>query len=244
MIDLQVDELSLYFGDDYIINDNIKIHQPTIDEVVKMGEAAYFSMIHSITAIPSDVKSMLWDNLGLDWCTISDFQLFQMLSQTLTPDRTGIILGDLDLSKLRPYPHPQNEDEVILVDKEAGIVIDELIYLRIVTYLRKLHNITPKPEKTKSKRAREAMIDEDRRRIEYNKDKSFKSYLTPLISAVKVKQGYTKDYIRSMGLYEFFDDLARIQVLENSNHLLRAMYAGTLDVKKIDKKELNWLREL
>ena len=54
MTKLDVDELKLYFGDDYIINDNIVITQPTIDGVVTYGEAQYFSMVHTLTAIPSD----------------------------------------------------------------------------------------------------------------------------------------------------------------------------------------------
>lgn len=239
----EIDELQMYFGDDYIINDKIKIHQPTIDEVVKYGEAKYFSTIHTLTAIPSDTKSMLWD-AGIDWCKISDFEFFIMMTQALTLDKTKIIFGNLDFSKLRLYNHPQNDDEVILADKEAGIIIDNLIYMRIVNYLRKLHNITPKPEKAKGKIARQAMIDEDRRRIEFNKDKPFKSYLLPLISAVKVKQGYTKAYVRNMGVYEFFDEVARLQVLDSSNHLLNAIYGGTIDMKKINKEELNWMREL
>ena len=53
-ISLDIDELQLYFGDDYIINDNIVITQPTIDGVVAYGEAQYFSMVHTLTAIPSD----------------------------------------------------------------------------------------------------------------------------------------------------------------------------------------------
>ena len=242
MIDLDVDALFLYFGDDYIINDQIKLAQPTIGQIVDYGEGQYFSMIHTLTAIPSDVKSLLWDQMQLDWTTVEDFDLFVMFSQTMTPDRTGIIFGDLDFSKLRPYRHPQN-DEIILADKETGIIIDKLIYMRMMTFLRKLHNITPKPEKAKGKRAKQAMIDEDRRNREYNKDKPFKSYLLPLISSVKVKQGYTRDYVRNMGLFEFFDDLARLSIIHNSDHLMSAVYAGTIDMKKIKKEELNWLRE-
>ena len=244
MIDLDVDSLFLYFGDDYVINDKIKLAQPTIGQIVDYGEGEYFSMIHTLTAIPSDVKSLLWDNPNgrIDWTQIEDFDLFSMFSQSMTPDKTGIIFGDLDFSKLRPYKHPHN-DEVILADKESGVIIDKLIYIRMMTFLRKLHNITPKPEKAKGKRAKEAMIDEDRRNREFNKNKPFKSYLLPLISAVKVRQGYTKDYVRNMGLYEFWDDLNRLQIMYNSDHLMQAAYAGTLDMKRIDKKELNWLRE-
>ena len=204
MIDLDVDSLFIYFGDDYVVNDHIKIHQPTIGEVADYGEAEYFSMVHSLCAIPSDMKAILFD-MGLDWCEVEDFDLFLMLSQTLTPDKTGILFGDLDFSKMRPFKNKQN-DEIVLADKETGIIIDKLIYTRIVTYLRKLHNITPKVEKTKSKTVKKWLIEEDRKKMETSKNKPFRSYLLPLISAVKVKQGYTRDYVRNMGLFEFFDD--------------------------------------
>ena len=243
MIDLDVDSLFLYFGDDYVINDKIKLMQPTIGKIVDYGEQSYFSMIHTLTAIPSDMKSMLWDQMELDWTQVEDFELFIMFSQTMTPDKTGIIFGDLDFSKMKPYRHQQN-DEIVLADKEAGVMIDKLIYMRMMAFLRKLHNITPKPEKAKGKRAKQAMIDEDRRNREFNKDKPFRSYLLPLISAIKVKQGYTRDYVRNMGLFEFFDDVSRAQVIDNANHLLNGAYCGMADLSKVDKKNFNWMREL
>jgi hypothetical protein len=125
MINSGVDEIQLYFGDDYIINDQIIINQPRIGDIIACGEAAYFSMVHTLTAIPSDMKSQLWD-IGIDWMEIQDFDLFCMLSQTLTPDRTGILFGDLDFSKLRPFRN--KEGNVVLADKENGILIDEEIY--------------------------------------------------------------------------------------------------------------------
>lgn len=242
MINLDVDELQLYFGDDYIINDYIKIIQPTIGKVVDYGEASYFSTVYTITAIPSDMKSQLWD-LGLDWCEVDDFELFMMLVQTLTPDRTLILFGDLDFSKLKPYRNNQNGD-IVLADKETGIVIDKMIYLRIVNYLRKLHNIKPKVEKAANKMTKKVLIEEDRQKILYAKDKPFKSYLLPLISAIKVKQGYTKDYVRNMGLYEFFDDVSRAQIIDQANHLLNGAYCGMADLKKVPKQDFNWMREL
>ena len=242
MINLDVDELQLYFGDDYIINDHIKIVQPRIGQVVDYGEAQYFSMVHTLTAIPSDMKSNLWD-IGLDWTEVEDFELFMMLSQTLTPDRTGILFGDLDFSKLKPFRNNQNGD-IVLADKETGIVVDKMIYLRIMNYLRKLHNIKPKVEKAANKMTKKVLIEEDRQRILHAKDKPFKSYLLPLISAIKVKQGYTKDYVRNMGLYEFFDDVSRAQIIDHANHLLNGAYCGMADLKKVPKNEFNWMREL
>lgn len=242
MIDFEASDLQLYFGDDYVINDKIKIHQPNIGEIVDYNEAQYFSMVHTLTAIPSDLKSQLWD-MGLDWCEVEDFELFMMLSQTMTPDRTGILFGDLDFSKLKPFQNNQNGD-IVLADKETGLIIDKMIYIRIVSYLRKLHNITPKIEKAANKLTKKVLIDEDRQKILQARDKPFKSYLLPLISAIKVKQGYTKDYVRNMGLYEFFDDVSRAQIIDQASHLLNGAYCGMADLSKVPKKDFNWMREL
>ena len=242
MINMDVDDLKLYIGDDFVINDNIKVCQPTIKKIAEFGEREFFSVVHTVTAIPSDMKSQLWD-MGLDWTELDDFDLFMMLAQTLTPDRTELLFGDLDFSKLRPFKNNQNGN-IVLADKEAGIIVDKMIYLRIVGYLRKAFNITPKIEKAANKMTKKILIEEDRQKIKFNKDKPFKSFLLPLISAVKVRQGYTKDYVLNMGYVEFMNDVARLQVIHNADHLLSGVYAGTIDMKKINKAELNWMKEL
>ena len=243
MTNLDVDDLKLYIGDDYAINDRIKILQPTIRQIAEFGEREFFSVVHTITAIPSDVKANLWD-MGLDWMEVDDFELFIMFSQTLTPDRTCLLFGDLDFTKLKPFNHPHIEGEIILVDKESGILIDKMIYFKIVSYLRKAFNITPKVERAANKMTKKILIEEDRKKMELNKDKPFKSFLLPLISSVKVKQCYTKEYVLNMGFVEFMDDVARLQVINNADHLLSGCYSGNIDMKKINKAELNWMREL
>lgn len=241
MIDLEPSDLLLYFGDDYVINEHITIHQPVVGEIISC-EKEYFSAVYTLTVIPSDMKSQLWD-LGLDWNEMEPFELFRMLAPTLPKERTQILFGDLDFSKMKQYMNNQNGN-IVLADKETGIIIDEMIYTRIVKYLRKLHHITPKVEKTKSKTVKKWLIEEDRNRIKNSQNKPFKSYLLPIISSVKVRQGYTKDYIRNMGFYELMDEVERLNIISNSDALLHSMYSGMIDTKHIDKKELNWMREL
>lgn len=244
MADLfDVDTLALYMGDPYVINEHITIFQPTIGDIVSYGEAEYFSVVHSLTAISSDMKSILWDQLGLDWNEVEDFDLFMILTQTITPDRTSILFGDLDFSKLKPYSRDSIGD-VVLANKETGVIIDKMIYLRIVAYLRKLHNIKPKIEKAVNKMTKKVLLEEDRLRIKTSKDKPFESYLLPLISSVKVKQGYTKDYVRNMGLAEFFDEVARLQVIDQANALMNGAYCGMADLSKVNKKLFNFMRPL
>jgi hypothetical protein len=47
-----------------------------------------------------------------------------------------------------------------------------------------------------------------------------------------------------MGIYEFFDDLARLQIIVNTDALLKGMYSGMIDTKKIKKSEFDWCREI
>jgi hypothetical protein len=88
------------------------------------------------------------------------------------------------------------------------------------------------------------MIDEDRQKIAYNSKQPYKSFLRPIISAVKCRMGYTLDYVKNMGLYEFMDDLSRLQIIVNSDALLQGSYSGMIDTKKIPKKEFDWCREI
>ena len=88
------------------------------------------------------------------------------------------------------------------------------------------------------------MIDEDRQKIAYNSKQPYKSFLRPLISAVKCRMGYTLDYVKNMGLFEFFDDLNRLQIIVNADALLQGSYSGMVDTSKIPKKNFDWCREI
>lgn len=238
----EIDELQAYFGDDYVINEHIVLKQATIDQIVKYGERRYFSMIHTITAIPSDMKAQL-DDIGIDYEEISDFELFMLLAPTLNKEATEIVLGDIDLSQLKRYQNNQT-GQVVLANKETGLVIDSLIYERMVNYLRKTHGLKKKIEHAANKYTKKILIEEDRKQMELNKNKPYQSFLTPLVSSVKVRMGYTKDYIRNMGIVEFMDDVNRLQIIHNADALLQGCYAGTIDMSKINKSELNWMKPL
>ena len=239
---INVDPLKLYFGDPYVVNQYITIYQPTIGDIIEYGEREYYSMIQTLTAIPSEMKSNLWDS-GLDWTQVEDFQLFLMISRSLSQKQTEIVLGDIDLQRMQPRENLQN-GEPILYDPITGAIIDELAYKTMSAYLCKLHNLTKKVEKAGNKYTKQVLIDEDRQKREYAATQPYKSFLMPLVSAIKVRQAYTRDYIRNMGLYEFFDDVNRSQIIVNTDSLLSGVYSGMMDTSKIKKSAFNWLRSI
>lgn len=239
---LDIDELKMYFDEPFYINDKIAIYMPTIGDIVEFGEKKYYGTVHTLTCIPSDMKSQLFD-MGIDYETISDFELFIMLTRGLTKDETKLILGELDLSKFNVFTNSEN-GELVLYNEETDTVIDKLIYMKMVEYIRKVHNIKPKVEKAKNKTTKKILIQLDRDRIKRSQKEPYKSQLKELISAMMRYPGfkYKKSELKECGLYEFMDFVQGAQIYVSTTALLSGMYSGMVDTSKINKKEFNWMR--
>ena len=243
------DELRMYYGLDYQVNENITIHIPTIGEIIDFGEQRMYSSITPFVGNPTSYRLQLWD-IGVDWNKISDFELFVMLVQGLNVEDTCLIFGDTDFSKLKPYSKEETK-EIVLYDPEQQLEIDEETYMHIREYVRLVFNQNPKVEKAKGKATKEAIIDEERMNLAIEKKKGNKnmgkSIYLPLISALLNHPGfkYKKDELREVNLVEFMDSVQRLQVYESTRALMSGMYSGMLDTSKMNlNKELNWLRDL
>lgn len=240
----EIDELQMYMGDDYQVNQKIAIHQPTIGEIIKFGEKKYFNMVYTICAIPSDMKPQLWD-AGIDYEEISDFDLFIMLTRDLPKESTYLLLGDLDLQSMKIGENIENGNQA-LVDYEKDIVIDQFTYLKIINYIRKMHGIVPKVEHAYNQYTKKLLIEDDRMRLRMRQNKEYRSILRPLISSMVNSAGfkYKKNELREVGLVEFMDSVSRISCIQSATALLHGCYSGMIDTSKINKEELNWLKEL
>lgn len=238
-------ELGIYFGDDYIVNDLLKIHSPTINDVITMGEENYFNVVYTLAAIPSDMKYILWTQ-GICWEDISDFEFFCMLVGGLKPEYTKVFFGDIDFTKFRIGINPESGEKCLgqFIDGKP-LIIDRLTYQIIADVIRIMHNITPKVEKASTKTVRRILIELDKERIEKQKKEDSESYLLPLISSLaNCGAGHGIKEIREMTIYAFMDSIMRVQIVKSADALLKGCYSGMIDTSKVNKKELNWMRNL
>lgn len=261
--EITYDELKMYFGEDYWVTDKICIKVPKIGDILEFGDSKFYSNVSTLCANPTSFRLQLWKK-EIDWNKISDFELFTILIKSFTPKDTSLLFGDLNLSwfeclydiekdcKILVYV-PRNNDGSIndsIFDK--SFVIDELIYNRIVRYLRDMFNIHPKVEKAKNKATKKAMIWEDemnlQSEIQKNKDRNHnKSFLLPLVSSMVNHPGfkYKIDELKDVNIVQFMDSVKRLQTYESVTALMKGMYSGFLDTSKINtQKDLNWLKDL
>lgn len=241
-----IDSLSLYFGEDYRINEYITVHNPTMGDVLNFGEQNYFRALHLLTAIPSDMKAMLWD-MGINWMEISDFDFFCLLTKGLTPKDTKVFLGELNLSQFVFTVNQQNGEHVLYQELPTGdgITIDKGIYLRMMETLRKIHGLKPKVEIASTKTLTKILVELNRSDIKKANEKPFESSLLPLVSSMLNAEGFKYDLegIKKMPYYTFMDSVKRITLIRSTTALLHGCYGGWIDGSKIDKKSLNWLKD-
>lgn len=234
----ELDEMGLLFGDDFQASEQIILRQPTIGDVIRVGEDHYYSVLQMLTAIPSDMKAALWD-AGVDWNDMSDIEMFSIMVSQVPHEDTMMFFGDLDLSKFEL--HKKADGALVMVHAENGAVIDEYIHKKIQNFLCKIHNIKKKPEHAGNKNTKLVLVEEDRRRIQTARSREYESQLVPIISTLVNSPGfkYSLSDVRDMKYYAFIDSVLRLQAINNVQYLSGAYYSGNIDTKKFDVKKLD-----
>lgn len=238
------DDTQAFFGAGLFINDNIQIHQPTVGEIVDMGEAEYYGMLSAFTAVPSDMIGQLY-KAGIRWMDLSDFELFIMLSRALPVEATSILFGDeLDFTKFQLYMNKQNQ--MIFLEDDKGVRIDVNIYTKMADFIRNMHGIKPKRVRAFNKTTEKVMVQEALAILEREKNKPHKPILRNLVSSMVCSEGFKYDLegTRTLGIVSFMDMVKRIGVIQNANQLIMGAYCGNVDASKINKKEFDWMRDL
>ena len=240
---MPIDSLRVFMGDDYAVNDKIVIHQPTIREIVNYGEQDYFAMLTALTNYPSDMKSVLWD-VGIDYTKITDFELFMSLCMAFPVERTRIIFGDLDFTQFRVKKH-----DVVgtYLEADDGTVIDWNVHRLIVEALTTTNLIHKEREIPVNESTKMALIEWDREDRALAAKRPYRSQLTPFLSAMVNYAGFKYDHhtVQDITIYQFFDAVQRVQLINNAQTLLQGMYINPfLDSSKVDKSHLNWMQDM
>lgn len=259
---LDFDELKMYFGEDYSPTNKIKIYQPSLGDIVEFGDVRFYSIVNSICGNPTMFRLQLW-NIGINWNQISDFDFFSMMIKNYTPEDTYLLFGNLNLSWFELFHDNEKDCNVLVyierdefgnpiqINEDDMIIIDEVVYIKIVEYIRYMFNIHPKVEHAKNKVTAEAIIWEEEmnaknEEIKHKDDIIKSSILLPLISAAVNHPGfkYKKNELKEVGIVEFMDSIQRLQIYESTKALMGGMYSGMCDLSKVNKEEFNFMRSI
>lgn len=220
---------------------NFSIRIPTVGEILE-DEQHYYHLISSLTATPFQYMVQL-DDLGIDFTTITDYQLFMMLFPSFAQSNTRILFGELDLSDITICQNPKN-DTHILYSKKNDIIIDEFIYSQLAEYIRKINNLEKENRKPGNEEAKKFRIKLERKKQKRNANKPYEPYLEKLVVALVNRPEFKYNYEQTdnLTIYQFNKSFEQIKTSINFDSTMIGVYAGTVDTSKIkDRSCLSWL---
>lgn len=251
---IEFDHLKMYFGEPFEIDlesalGKITVYQPTIGDVVEVGEGKFLSTLNVFVANTTMYRLMLWDS-GLDWNEISDFQLFVLLKNMIDSNASKLLFGDLDWNEFQPMFRniDDNNQALVLVNEKQNIEINEEVYEYFHQYIQTMFNMKPEDEFTEDKILKKWWIDKDRRKTdrEAKKDDKKSVSLVSQISAYINHPGtkYKLSELKEVGVCEFYDSIQRLQIYESTTALMKGMYSGMIDSKNINPEDYNFMKDI
>lgn len=228
---------------EYKVNDKISVHVPTVDEIFDFGDQKYYSTVQTLVATPFDLMVEL-DDIGIDYETITDYQLFILMMESIAvnEDDTSILFRDLNLKGFQEAVNPQNGEKV-LWSKDNDIVIDQMIALEICNAIRKIHFWEAPIGRAGNAEAKRYLIERNRKKKKRLAKKPYKSFLeSMIISLVNTEEfPYNYETVMELSVYKLNASWRQIQKKKHWEQTMNGVYFGTVDTTKINLEKINWL---
>lgn len=257
---IKFNKLQMYFGRPYTIDledvdGSITIYPPTLGDVVDYDETEWYQnlMIYISNTTSYRYQLSLSD---IDWCSISDFELFCGLYKS-TEEKFNQIIFHQDISKFEKYfrerenENGEIEQIPILYDEETGTEINEMVYFHISQYLRTCFHNSPKEEIVEQEALKQALLRKDKANLHntevMKRDGMISdSILLPLVSSCINHPGfpYSIENLDKLPMFAFMDSVARLQIYESTRATLNGMYSGMCDMSKVPQENFNFMREI
>lgn len=256
---IEFDDLQIYMDIPHTIDvegteGSITVHSPTLGQVITMGQMKFYMGVSPFITNTTQYRLPLWE-MGIDWNTLSDFDLFCMLIHAgVDKDVTDILFGvELDWSKfiLCAKHNEDGTEERILYNQESNVEINEIVYFHLSQYIRKVLLRNPEEKITSDNALKNMYIMQDKRakaNAEWKKERGEEDSgisMQSLISACLNHPGfkYKKKELMDIGINEFYDSVKRLQVYESAIASLHGAMGGMIDSKKLPKDSMNFMRE-
>lgn len=223
--------LKMLEGKPIPISDIGYIKQFTLSEINKLG---YIKYNYYVGVICADLE-------GIEENKMYEWYFMQCVNNT---DYKMPFLGALALFFDDEISFDENGFYVGNAKNKKIIKNEDLMFIRLV--IKKSNCIQNKREekpKFANKKAEEMwnQVRENERKLQ--KILSNKSNLSSLISGVAWKSGIHQN-VWNLTLYQLFDAINRLNLIDSVDNTLDGIYAGTVDGKSVKKEELDWTKNI
>lgn len=231
--------INLLYKTQYQITDDIKVVIPTVREVIE-NEDAYYTLISLLTATPMDLMVQL-DEMGIDFDSINEWELFCILFPALRQYDTSLIFGDLQLSNFELGIQEGTED-MVLIDRQNDIRITRGILAHIAAAIRKIHHLEKNMKKPGNKEAKEYLLERAKIKAKRQQRKTISQLETLIVAVVNTNQfKYNFETVKDLTIYQFNESVRQIIKKVDYDNRMFGVYSGSISVKDLSKDDLTWI---
>ena len=241
MVEKMGNKKSLLKCDKIPITPQLNIMIPTIGEILD-DEQAYYSTLQLLIATPSSYMVQL-DKIGLNFEEITEYNLFLMLFEMIKSEDLSLFFGDINTSNFEVGTNNQN-GETVLYNSGNNVMIDKLVYFKIVDTLRDITLSEKKIIKPANDEAKKYLLEKETNKLKRSVRNGYKPYLENLVVALVNTPEFKYNYeeVLDLSLYKFNRSFKQIQSKITFNNTMFGIYTGNVDTSKVsDKSCLSWL---
>ena len=234
------DELRLLSGSSFFvgeikngIDNRIEIKPFILKEIVDIGYIKYQQLMNIFVVEVGDILKEIPEELK----NVTVFDLFTKsgIKELLEPFLDSMCVF------LRTEKFSFDKETNFLVD---GKIIDNDKWLKICKIVKMQNCVEKRVEEEYNPANEEARkIIEKIKALKKEHPRKESITFTSMISGISWKSNNVNIIdVWNLTIYQLYDALNRLNLIDNYQFTLSGIYAGTLDGKKIDLKELNWMK--
>lgn len=224
------------------ITDYIEIRVPNVGEIIE-NEEAFNNVVSYVVSTPYELMVPL-DDAGIDFTTITPFDVFIMLFGNLKNADTSVLFGSTDFSGYR-HAIDESTNESVLIDERTGNKIDRVVHDMMCKTIRKLLHLTVNDKKPGNEEARRYMLDKARRKMKRNRrrkkddESPLEKYIIALVNTEQFKYDYCT--VKDISIYQFYSSLKQITHKIRFDNTMYGYYSGSIKFDDISQEDKSWI---
>ena len=234
-------DMQLIHGDDFIAKNGIVVKHPKLEHLIRYSSTDVYGFAQLFCLQPQDIMIDLWAN-GIDFETLTDFDLFLILYSN-GADRHQELFFEFMGVWFWEYCESENEKWLRGYDKEGVpiAILDSETHSELAWFFKKI-TCFENAEKPKyaSNKTKEKLLDLE---VESRDDEKQTEDLMPMYISALVwgnTCGYNWKNIWELNFFQFNSGLRHLDKIKHTQALWGGYYSGTIEMKKIPKKDLDW----
>lgn len=240
---MHMTKLQLQSGLNLQLENGFIFRQPTVQDIIYLGEDVYFWFMMIWCKKPEDSIHQLY-KMGIDFSKITPDEYFDMIVSYDECLFSQILIYFSNFVKCGYFYEPSEECNMIhgIFEDGTNIMLSLDDVDRIKKYISDIHFF-----KSATKRKFEdfqtmgIILDYEIEEMEMEYKQGNIVDMSNVVSSVVSKNNRTWEYVFSLTVYRLYDELYRAMKIDEANQLMNGIYTGNIDSSKINKSNLSWL---